>query len=130
LYALTGPSLKQLKCDVWGHINNTIIPEQFAIPETATMDALEKKNGEHSAKWTFTAENPKPIYHLYEYTKIDMHFTVFLSRFDQSLVHVEVEPNPLGGKISISTLDVDFNIPNEFIAGEGEFALPVKCQQL
>jgi hypothetical protein len=130
LYAITGPSKKNLQCTVWGHINDTIIPDHFVIPEKATLEGFEQKNGEHSTKWSFIVANPKPIFHQYDYLKMDMHFTVYLSRFDQSLVHVEVTPNPLGGTLSISTLDLYYDLPDEFIQQNGEFELPHICQRI
>ena len=131
MYAITGPVNGKLKCDVWGHINTTIIPEEFSVPHTASFEGFEKKNGEHSAKWTFAIANPKPSYHQTTFTEFDMHFTLYLSRFDQTLVDVVIDPSPIGKRIAISTFNVSPSIPEEFVLHSGPYALPTGiCQRL
>ncbi|KAL0483062.1 multifunctional CCA protein [Acrasis kona] len=128
IYAVTESPDARKHCELLGNLNVTNLPETFIVPQNATSE-YERKNGEHCTRWSFAVENPKPSYALYEHTKIHMLCTLYLSRFDQSIVHFEVSPSPLdGGKLTFLTYDVEPTVPNEFLLGTGQFEVPQFCK--
>lgn len=96
---------------MWGSIAQKLLPQDFKIPvSNGTVNTVfvgnTVKNGVHAQEWRFPLK-------LLMYTHDDQaeyeffEMTVFVSRFDKTLVQVEIEPTPFGvSKLQLKTFNL------------------------
>jgi len=128
--------VNQQKCLVWGSIDRKHLPTELQIPTaTTTTDTSASttsyfqgntvKNGVHAQEWKFPLRlvmyaHSDPM----EYETFTI--TLFTSRFDNSIVQLDIEPTPFGvQKLQLKLFNMVLNkivwTPQENDDNDGEY---------